>query len=933
MVMPRKRGMPYIVILLTIILLMLGGIGYWAVNKVSDFTRELYDHPYTVSTAVLRIKADVITIQMVMEDLVLATTPEEVKTYEAIINQTEDKILGDFRLVEERFLGEPQIVQDALQEFLKWKTIRAEVISLSLQGKKIEAISLRKSVSIHQAQVVESKVDLLLDFATNKARTFQSDAEETRVRTIQILLISFGIAIFLAAIAFRRAVRLEGQLQESNEQLEGKVAERTSDLCAANEEMNALNEEIRAMNDELMAMNEKLEIRVEERTSELLASYQEVKATEEELRAQFDNLQEIQDALQCEKMLTDALFNSVPGMLYLYDDQGKLVRWNKQHEEMTGYSPDELFGMDLFAWYNGDQATIRRINTAVQKALREGFADAEADLRRKDGSKIVAYLTAVPLDINGKIHFAGIGIDIAERKKAKEEIVIALEKAEKANIAKGQFLANMSHEIRTPMNGIIGMTDLTLLTDLGEEQREYLTIIKSSTISLLRVLNDILDYSKVEAGKIELEEWPFDLRKTMNEVVDLFGVAARQKGLRLILKIESCVPNSIIGDSVRLRQVLSNLVGNGIKFTLQGEVCINVDVEEPYEKQVKLKFIVTDTGIGIPKNKFHKLFKRFSQVDESDTRQFGGTGLGLAISKKLIEIMNGEIGVESKENIGSSFFFTAVFGLPEEKIKYLKKDMVKDELIPCNKEAIKKILLAEDDVVSRNMVTIMLKQKGFEVVTAENGIEAVSAFEKSKFDLILMDVNMPYMDGYSATVSIREKEKERNYRTPIIAMTAYALKGDREKCLEFGMDDYISKPISLNQAIDIIEKHIQIVSIESTEVENNKNFNEVVCDLMQASDLSREISEEIVTDFCRQGVGLISDIRKYINEKNFKEAGIVLHKLKGSAGNVRAKKIAKEAKEAEEALKNLDITRITSLLQEIEGALKDLMIEKASTLA
>ncbi|WP_378956153.1 ATP-binding protein [Pelosinus sp. sgz500959] len=539
----------------------------------------------------------------------------------------------------------------------------------------------------------------------------------------------------------------------------------------------------------------------------------ERKAMEEELKAQFEKLREMQEALSLEKLLTDALFNSVPGILYLYDDQGKLVRWNKRHEEMTGYCANQLLGMDFLAWYKGDEETTEYINKMVQKALKEGFAEAEADLRRKDGTKMVAYLTAVPLEVDGKIYFAGIGIDIAGRKKAEQEMKLALERAESANLAKSQFLANMSHEIRTPMNGIIGMTDLTLMTDLKEDQREYLTIVKSSTISLLRVLNDILDYSKVEAGKIELEKKSFDLQKTMNEVIDLFDIGARKKGLNLALKIEREVPNHIIGDSVRLRQILSNLVGNGIKFTYQGEVLINVEVEEQNDKQVKIKFIVTDTGIGIPEDKLDKLFKRFSQVDGSTTKKFGGTGLGLAISKKIIEIMDGEIGVESKENLGSSFFFTAVFELPEEKVKDLIEDITVQGSIRCNNEKTKKILLAEDDVISRDIVTIMLKQRGFEVIAVENGIEAINAFENSKFDIILMDINMPYVDGYSATVSIRSKEKYMNDHTPIIAMTAYALKGDREKCLEVGMDDYITKPININQAMDIIEKYANAVII------------------------------------------------------------------------------------------------------------------------
>lgn len=926
MVVLGKRRMPYLVLLLAIILLILGCIGYAAVNKVADLTTELYDHPYTVSTAVLRIKANVITMHLNMKELVMATTPEDIKKYKTIIDQAEAKALTDFQLVEERFLGEPKSVQEARQAFLRWKPIREKEITLTLEGKRLEAIAIMQDTAIQKIDEVDSKVDVLQDFAQNKAIVFNNGAQETRERTIQMLLISFGMGILLTVIIFRRVVQLEVDLQAMNGQLEGKVAKRTNELSEANEEMNALNEEIRAMNEELLVVNESLEERVEERTSELFAAYQELKATEEELRTQFENLQETQEALHREQLLTDALFDSVPGLLYLYDDQGKLVRWNKKHEEMTGYSGQELAGMDLLAWYKGDKETTKHITNAVKRAMRDGFADAEADLQRKDGTKIVAYLTAVPLSFDGKTYFAGIGLDIAERKKVKEEMILALEKAEHANLAKGQFLANMSHEIRTPMNGIIGMTDLTLMTDLQEEQREYLTLVKSSTISLLRVLNDILDYSKIEAGKIELEKWPFDLQQTMNEVIDLFDIGARQKGLSLTLQIEKRVPNYIIGDSIRLRQVISNLVGNGIKFTYEGQVSVNVDVVEQSNKQVKLKFIVTDTGIGIPEDKLDKLFKRFSQVDDSNTRQFGGTGLGLAISKKLIEIMGGEIDVESTDNSGSSFFFTAVFGLLEQEVQKLKTEKsTGNELISYPNGNNKKVLLAEDDAVSRNMVTIMLKQRGFEVIGVENGLEAIAAFEKNKFDVILMDVNMPHMDGYSATISIRGKEKTMNYRTPIIAMTAYALKGDREKCLAVGMDDYISKPISLNQAMELIEKHVRVVNKESEKVEGNKEFAEIVSALMEASGLKQEISEAILDEFCGQSVGLLREIKKHMAENNLTDARIFLHQLKGSAGNVRAKEIAKQALEAEEAMRMMDIERLTKLLDGIEGQIKGLM--------
>jgi len=812
LVMQEKKGMPSLIALLVIILFILGYISYRAVNLVTELTTDLYNHPYAVSTAVLRINANIMNIQLTMKDVLQATTPQEVRAYQQIIDQDDALVLSDFQLVKDRFLGNPKMVRDALQGYLAWKSLREQVITLVLNGKASEAAAISSGADALQAGKSADKINAILNFAKNKAHSFQSDTQDIRTRALQLLLLSFGVAIFLVAIIFRRAINLEKNLREINEHLEEKVAKRTSKLAAANEEMIALNEEVTAMNEEIIAVNETLERRVEERTAELSGSFQELKATEEELWAQFDNLQETQEKLNDEKRLTEALFDSVPGMLYLYNDQGKLVRWNKQHEKMTGYSTDELSGRDLLAWYKGDDETIAHISNAVKKALREGFAEAEADLQRKDGTKLVAYMTAVPVKIDGKMHFAGFGIDIAARKKAEEEMIVTLEKAERANLAKSQFLANMSHEIRTPMNGIIGMTDLILTTDLHEEQRDYLTIVKSSTISLLRVLNDILDYSKIEAGKIELEKSVFDLKKTMNEVVDLFDIGARQKGLSLTLKIDERVPDQIVGDSVRLRQVLSNLVGNGIKFTYQGEVRIDVAVEEQSDQQVKIRFKVTDTGIGIGEEKLDKLFKRFSQVDESNTREFGGTGLGLAISKKLIEIMDGAVDVESKENVGSSFFFTAVFGLPEEEVADAKKEIDCTQPKQRKNAKSKKVLLAEDDEVSKKIVTIMLERKGYKVVAVQNGMEAIAAFEDGKFDLILMDINMPYMDGYSATVIIRAKEELLNCRTPIIAMTAYALNGDREKCLDAGMDDYISKPISLEQTMNLIERYVRIAN-------------------------------------------------------------------------------------------------------------------------
>ncbi|WP_378955107.1 ATP-binding protein [Pelosinus sp. sgz500959] len=498
------------------------------------------------------------------------------------------------------------------------------------------------------------------------------------------------------------------------------------------------------------------------------------------------------------------VFDQAAEAFIVCDVTGQIVRVNRVATMLFGTEIlDGIFEQAIPLYWEKDGRPF-----SIKDAIREGnIKGIEAGYTNHVGktftlSVSVGLLTGMkPTEPMG---FLVTLADITESKKIQAQMILAMERAEVANAAKSQFLANMSHEIRTPMNGIIGMTDITLMTDLQEEQRKCLNIVKTSTMALLRVLNDILDYSKIEAGKITLEKAPFNLQNTMHEVLELFDTGAKQKGLSVTLHVDRSIPDQIIGDSVRLRQVLSNLVGNGIKFTNQGEIVINVGIEERLSQKIKLKFTIRDTGIGIPEEKLDKLFKRFSQVDDSHTRKFGGTGLGLAISKKIIEILDGEIGVESKENIGSTFFFTAVFELQEETIK--KIDNIDNESTQHKNPKYGKILVVEDDLVSRNMVTLILKRNGFEVVAVENGKQAVTAFEQEKFDLILMDINMPYLDGYAATEMIRVKEKNMKFSTPIIAMTAYALKGDQEKCLAAGMNGYVSKPIDLKEFIDVINK-------------------------------------------------------------------------------------------------------------------------------
>jgi len=341
------------------------------------------------------------------------------------------------------------------------------------------------------------------------------------------------------------------------------------------------------------------------------------------------------------------------------------------------------------------------------------------------------------------------------------------------------------------------------MTELTEEQQDLMGIAKSSSERLLNLLNDILDYSRIEADKIQLEKKTFNLEKIINHSKDLFKVSAENSGLIIDVSIGSDVPNHLVGDSFRLKQILSNLIGNAVKFTQKGSINIGVkDIKVQSNEGVQLEFVVKDTGIGIPLDKVDVLFKRFSQVDNSNTREYGGSGLGLSICKGLVEQMGGEIWVESIAGEGSSFCFTCVFEKAVEQIDFIEPAAV---MQPQEQSAIS-ILIVEDDAVSRTVVEKFAARKGWKVMIAENGKQAIDIFKQNSFDIVLLDVQMPVMNGYETTGIIRLLESSKGTHTPIIAMTAFALKGDRKKCLEAGMDDYLSKPVVVNEFYAAVEK-------------------------------------------------------------------------------------------------------------------------------
>jgi PAS domain S-box-containing protein len=448
---------------------------------------------------------------------------------------------------------------------------------------------------------------------------------------------------------------------------------------------------------------------------------------------------------------------------------------------------------------------------ALSDSIRSG-AGAEVKFRVNKLGDRMRYIDAtwvVERDASGTpARLLGINRDMTAQHDIEEELLAAKQAADAANEAKSSFLATMSHEIRTPMNGVIGMTGLLLDTDLTPQQRRCAETIRTSGDALLTLINDILDFSKIEAGKLELETLDFDLRTILDEVTEPLALRAHDKGIKLVCVTSPDVPSRLLGDPGRLRQILTNLVGNAVKFTEQGDVSVQASVAADTEANAVIRFVIRDTGIGLTPEQQRNLFQKFTQADTSMTRRFGGTGLGLAISKKLTELMGGEIGVTSQAGTGAEFWFTVCLG---KRTSLPASDEVSATLSPSRVATTAvyrqgaRILVAEDNIVNQEVALGILRKLGLQASAVENGENAIETLQREHYDLVLMDVEMPEIDGLEATRRIRDPQSAvHNHQIPIIAMTAAAMQGDRERCLEAGMNGYVTKPVSPRSLVEAL---------------------------------------------------------------------------------------------------------------------------------
>ncbi len=600
------------------------------------------------------------------------------------------------------------------------------------------------------------------------------------------------------------------------------------------------------------------------------------------------------------------IFESFQDIYYRTDPEGHIIMISPSSFEVTGYKPEEMIGKKIADYY----VNPKKQEKLIKELLRTGAVrNFEINIKTKDGSFIqtISNIRLIYNSAKEPVAIDGVARDITYLKKASEELIKAKDLAERSLKVKELFLANMSHEIRTPMNGIIGMIDLISETPLDEEQKDYVSTVKKSSQTLLNILNDILDLSKLEAGKMQLRPSPLSIAGTVEKLHALFFQQAKSKGIDFTYEIAEDVPPYLISDETRLLQVFSNLVSNSIKFTDNGSVNVKLERLRGKGDYHVIKAEVSDSGIGISKENLKLLFDAFSQIDNSSKKSYGGTGLGLAISKQICKLMNGDIGVRSQAGKGSTFWFTFEAKSTNEAPP-VEDFQTKPQLAKQFKELKAYILLVDDNGINQKVARDILKKAGCTIDIASNGLEAIEKVKKNTYDLILMDIQMPVMDGIEATTEIKKLKLKK--LPPIVAMTAYSMKEDKARFINAGMDDYLSKPIRSESLITkIVEwlkpellqpEYLQHVELTAQKEPDVLNMN-IIGQLKEIG--GNELVYEILHEFEKEGKELIDNCKTPLANDDFKQILGNLHTIKGTSATLGIEQLSYWAAHIEAAIK------------------------------